>query len=128
MLGRGMGVNTIVVAVSAAVGPPVAAAILAVASWPWLFAISVRIGAVALVAARTLPRTPGAARRFDIVSALLNALFFGLLIVALDGAGHGEGVLGVALEAAVALLAGVALLLRHLPPPPPFLPAHPPPI
>jgi len=122
MLGRGIGVNTIVVAVSAALGPTVAAAILAVASWPWLFAINVPIGAVALVAARTLPRTPGAARRFDIVSALLNALFFGLLIVALDGAGHGEGVLGVALEAAVALLAGVALVLRQLPQTSPLLP------
>src|SRR5260221_371063 len=47
MLGRGIGVNTIVVAVSAALGPTVAAAILAVASWPWLFAINVPIGAVA---------------------------------------------------------------------------------
>ncbi len=122
MLGRGIGVNTIVVAVSAALGPTVAAAILAVASWPWLFAINVPIGAVALVAARSLPRTSRAARRFDIASALLNALFFGLLIITLDGAGHGEGALGVALEAAAALLAGVALVLRQLPQTSPLLP------
>jgi len=122
MLGRGIGVNTIVVAVSAALGPTVAAAILAVASWQWLFAINVPIGAVALVAAQTLPRTPRAARRFDVVSALLNAAFFGLLIVALDGAGHGEDALGVALEALAALLAGVALVLRQLPQTSPLLP------
>jgi DHA2 family multidrug resistance protein-like MFS transporter len=122
MLGRGIGINTIVVAVSAALGPTVAAAILAVASWQWLFAINVPIGAIALVTARTLPRTPGAVRRFDFASALLNALFFGLLIIALDGAGHGEGALGVVLEAGAALLLGIALVLRQLPQTSPLLP------
>ncbi|MDT8267539.1 MFS transporter, partial [Roseomonas sp. DSM 102946] len=37
-LGRGIGVNALVVAVSSAIGPTVASAILAVANWPWLFA------------------------------------------------------------------------------------------
>ena len=35
-LGRGMGINAVVVAVSAAGGPTLAAAILSVASWQWL--------------------------------------------------------------------------------------------
>ena len=122
MLGRGIGLNAVVVAMSAALGPTVAAAILAVASWPWLFAINVPIGAVALALARTLPRVPRAKRRFDIASAVLNAAFFGLLITALDGAGHGERTLGVVAEALAALAAGVALVLRQLPQTSPLLP------
>ena len=43
-LGRGIGINAMVVAVSAAVGPTVAAGILAVATWPSLFAVNVPIG------------------------------------------------------------------------------------
>ena len=37
-LGRGIGYNVLVVATSSAAGPSVAAGIMAVASWPWLFA------------------------------------------------------------------------------------------
>jgi DHA2 family multidrug resistance protein-like MFS transporter len=122
MLGRGIGINAVVVACSAALGPTVAAAILAVAPWPWLFAVNVPVGIVALVAARALPRAPGARRRFDVASALLNALFFGLHIAAIDGAGHGEEALLVALEALAALFAGALLVLRQLPQTAPLLP------
>ncbi len=41
MLGRGIGINAVVVATSAAVGPTLASAILSVANWPWLFAVNV---------------------------------------------------------------------------------------
>ncbi len=122
MLGRGIGINAVVVAVSAAIGPTVAAAILAVASWQWLFAVNVPVGLVALVAARALPRSPPSRRRFDTPSALLNALFFGFLIIAIDGAGHGENWGLVGGEAAAALGAGVALVLRQLPQTSPLLP------
>jgi len=122
MLGRGIGINAVVVACSAALGPTVAAAILAVAPWPWLFAVNVPVGLVALAAARALPRVPGARRRFDIASAVLNAVFFGLLIAAIDGAGHGEAALLVALETLGALFAGALLVLRQLPQTAPLLP------
>ena len=122
LLGRGIGVVALVVAVSAAVGPTVASAILSVASWPWLFAVNVPIGIATLVAAQALPRTPGAARRFDLPSAVLNALFFGLLIVAIDSVGHGERALLVALAIAGAAASGVALVARQLPQASPLLP------
>lgn len=48
-LGRGMGINSLIVACSSAAGPTVAAAILSVASWQWLFAINLPIGIVALL-------------------------------------------------------------------------------
>lgn len=121
-LGRGIGTIALVVAVSAAVGPTVAAAILSFTTWPWLFAINVPIGVVALVAARALPRTPRATRKFDTLSALLNALFFGVLIVAIDSIGHGERALYSVLAFAGAALACAALVVRQLPQASPLLP------
>jgi MFS transporter, DHA2 family, multidrug resistance protein len=122
LLGRGIGLVAIVVAVAAALGPTVAAAILAVAPWHWLFAVNLPVALVALLAARALPRNRGVARRFDVLSALLNALFFGLLIIAIDGTAHGQGAVGIIGEAILAVAAGAALVLRQLPQPAPLLP------
>src|SRR5580692_11492125 len=47
-LGRGLGFNAFVVASFSALGPSIAAAILSVATWHWLFAINVPLGMVAL--------------------------------------------------------------------------------
>lgn len=90
-LGRGMGINAVVVAVSAAGGPTLAAAILSVASWQWLFAVNVPIGVAALVLAiRYLPANPVKVRerRFDWASAVMNALTFGLFIFSIEGFTH----------------------------------------
>ena len=90
-LGRGMGINAVVVAVSAAGGPTLAAAILSVASWQWLFAVNVPIGVAALVlAVRYLPANPVKVRerRFDWASAVMNALTFGLFIFSIEGFTH----------------------------------------
>lgn len=122
MLGRGIGIVALVVAVSAAVGPTVAAAILSVASWPWLFAVNVPTGVATMLAARALPRTPRSGGRFDYLSALLNALFFGPLILGVDGLGHGGRAPFVALAFGGAAVAGVALVVRQLPQPAPLLP------
>ena len=43
-LGRGIGLNGLVVALSAAVAPSLASGILAVGPWPWLFAVNVPFG------------------------------------------------------------------------------------
>ena len=48
LLGRGMGINSMFVASSSTVGPSVAAAILSVAPWPYLFAINLPLGIVAI--------------------------------------------------------------------------------
>lgn len=80
-LGRGMGINSFIVAVSSAAGPTVAAAILSVASWQWLFLINVPLGIAALLfALRYLPANgaKSAMPRFDLPSAVMNALTFGL--------------------------------------------------
>ncbi|MCP1559296.1 UNVERIFIED_ORG: DHA2 family multidrug resistance protein-like MFS transporter [Methylobacterium sp. SuP10 SLI 274] len=106
LIGRGVGNVALIVAVASAAGPTVAAAILSVAAWPWLFLVNLPVGLVALaVGARTLPRTPRSARRFDLRSASLNALTVGLLIVGLDAFADPDtrGLAVAAIAAAVAV-------------------------
>lgn len=106
-LGRGIGFNALVVAGSSAAGPSVAAAIMSVLSWPWLFALQVPAGVLALwLAHRFLPRTPLAGHPFDPLSAVLNAITFGLFIMALDGIGRGQGPATVLIEFAVSMVVG----------------------
>ncbi|HLJ60921.1 MAG TPA: MFS transporter [bacterium] len=113
-LGQGIGLNTLVIATSSAAGPTVAAGVLAVASWPWLFLINVPLGAVAFVlAVRALPRTEPSGHRFDVASAVLSAMCFGLLIVGIDSLGHGFGVAAVAAELAGAGVLGTVLVRRQ---------------
>ena len=121
-LGRGLGVNALVVAVSSASGPSVAAGILSIASWPWLFGINVPLGLLALALGGALPRTPRSRHRFDFISAVLNAATFGLFIAVLDGIAHGEAAWLVALELAGSLVAGFVFVRRQWGLPAPMLP------
>ncbi len=114
-LGRGVGFNALVVGVSTAIGPSVAAAILSVASWPFLFAVNVPAGLVALgFAMRTLPDTPRAGHRFDLPSALLNALTFGALIFCIGEAAHSASWGATLGMAALAAASGTLLVRRQL--------------
>ena len=122
-LGQGVGNMAVVVAASAAASPSVAAAILSVASWHWLFLINVPIGALALLlAARTLPATPRAAGRVDLQSVVLNALTFGLLIAGVNQIGQGGSPSLALIEIAAGAAIGVALVRRQLKLPAPLLP------
>jgi MFS transporter, DHA2 family, multidrug resistance protein len=113
-LGRGIGVNALVVATSAAVGPTVAAAILAVGTWPYLFAINIPLGVLTMALGwRMLPHTTRGAHNFDWQSAGLSAITFGLGIAAIDSVGHGETLLVCASEFAIAAVAGFLLVVRQ---------------
>jgi MFS transporter, DHA2 family, multidrug resistance protein len=123
MLGRGIAINALVVAVASAVGPTLAAGILAVATWPWLFAINIPFGIAALAIGRmALPHTPHVARTFDWPSALLSAVVFGVGIGAIDSVGHGEPSAYWLSEFVVAGVAGFLLIRRQLYEASPLLP------
>jgi MFS transporter, DHA2 family, multidrug resistance protein len=122
-LGRGIGYNVLIVATSSAAGPSVAAAILGIASWPWLFAIQVPFGVVSLLMSlRFLPRSPLTSHAFDILSAAMNAVTLGLFIIGLDGIGHGERLPLVAAELGGSVVMGVIFVRRQLKLRPPMLP------
>ena len=89
-LGEGVGLNATVVAIASVAGPTLAAGILSVASWPWLFAINVPVGVVTFfMGRRYLPdnavRVLG--HRFNWKEALLNAATFGLFIGCVEALG-----------------------------------------
>ncbi|QDD66951.1 MFS transporter [Herbaspirillum seropedicae] len=122
-LGRGVGLNTLIVAIAFTVGPSVASGILAIAPWPWLFAVNVPLGVLAVVlAVPSLPHTSLARHAFDLRSALLNAAAFGLLILAIGEGAHQAQASVVGLELAAAILCGLFLLKRELSHPAPMLP------
>ena len=115
MLGRGVGLNALMVSLAAAAGPSVASAILAVGSWEWLFAVNVPIGLFNLVlAAYALPYSPLGDHRLDWISTGLNAITFGLLFIGVDGLTHGTRLDWTAVgEVGAAIVAGVALARRE---------------
>ena len=86
ILGRGMALNAMCIAIATAAGPTIAGAILSVASWHWLFLINVPLGIAAFfIGWRLLPQNPRADHkpRFDRVSAFENMVVFGLIFYAL---------------------------------------------
>jgi DHA2 family multidrug resistance protein-like MFS transporter len=122
-LGRGVGLNATVGSISAALGPTVAAAILSVATWPWLFAVNLPLGLIAVpIAWRALPDTPRSGTRFDAASAALSAATFGLLITAIAGLGHGEVLSGVGAELVLTFGLAAVLVARQLARTAPLLP------
>lgn len=121
--GRGIGYNALVVAVMSAIGPTVASAILAVAPWPWLFAVNVPLGLAALAAGRfALPDNPRSPHRFDIVSAALSAGAFGLLVLAISEGGHQASAPLVIVAFAAALAFAWLLVNRQAAHPAPIFP------
>ncbi|ALS65328.1 MFS transporter [Pandoraea apista] len=122
-LGRGVALNSLIVAVSSAAGPTIAAGVLSIAHWPWLFAINVPLGIIAFaIAVRSLPDTVRASHPFDWVGALLSALTFGLLISGIDSFGHGQDRWLVAVELVAAVVIGSVFVRRQRRQPVPLLP------
>ncbi|MBS0640820.1 MAG: MFS transporter [Acetobacteraceae bacterium] len=122
-LGRGVATVALVVATSSAAGPSIAAAILAVASWHWLFLVNVPFGLLAWVlAVRSLPMTPVSGHRFDWISAGLNAATFGLLLIGLDGFGEHSARPVMAAELVLGSVAAVVFIRRQLRMAAPMLP------
>lgn len=125
ILGRGMSLNAMVVAVASAAGPSVAGSILSFASWQWLFVINIPIGIAAwAIGYRLLPYNPPAStsRRFDMPSALANALTFGLLIYSLEGFAHEERHLYIGIQLVLFAVIGTYYVRRQLRASVPILP------
>ncbi len=84
MLGTVIGFNAMVIAISSAAGPGIAGAILAVAHWPWLFAVNVPIGIIILLSGGLLSKVGGLTRRLSKSVLLANALMFVLFFTGAD--------------------------------------------
>jgi DHA2 family multidrug resistance protein-like MFS transporter len=97
VLGRGIALNSMVVATASVAGPTVAALVLSVASWRWLFVIQVPLALLVLVLAqRALPRNaaPAAAPGPKWLDVFLNMATFSLVFLAADMLGARRGATG----------------------------------
>jgi DHA2 family multidrug resistance protein-like MFS transporter len=91
LFGRGVAINSAVIAAASAAGPSVAAAVLSVASWPWLFAINIPLGSLVFALGwRALPANPPRPpnrERMATADVVLNALMFGLVLLGAQSLG-----------------------------------------
>jgi DHA2 family multidrug resistance protein-like MFS transporter len=133
LLGRGIAINSLVVATASVAGPSIAAAVLSVASWPWLFALNVPFGLLSVwLGRKALPDNHAkAAGRLSPIDVGLNALMFGLVFLGVDGLGvRIETVPGAAAgslwlplaELAAGIVIGVIYVRRQLAQPLPLFP------
>ena len=94
LLGRGIALNSVVVATSSVAGPTVAALVLSVAPWPWLFIIQLPLCVFVLFLGRHgLPanRVKPSAQPLSAVDVAMNIAMFSLVFLGADalGARHG---------------------------------------
>jgi DHA2 family multidrug resistance protein-like MFS transporter len=113
-LGQGMALNSLVVATASMAGPTVAAAILSVASWHWLFAMNLPLGLyIWRLGRRALPANPPSAHdapRFSAIDLLLNGAMFTLIFLGGSRLGVGAAAqTGGGAAGAWLLLAGLAV-------------------
>ena len=120
LLGAVIGWNATVIALSAAAGPTIGSTILVASSWPWLFAVNLPVGAVALVAAMALPRPSGTGRRPDLPSVALNGVAFASLVLGVDRVAEAPGLAAGLLALSAASF--VALIRREMPRAAPLIP------
>lgn len=113
-LGRGTGAMSTMVASTAAAGPTIGGAILAIASWPWLFLINVPIGIIdTFLMTKTLPNIPGTGRLrdFDAIGALLAGIAISAFTLGVEAAAHDAFSLGGL--CVLAAFASAAFFIRH---------------
>jgi MFS transporter, DHA2 family, multidrug resistance protein len=123
LMGRAFGYNALVVATMTTAGPTVAAIILAFGPWPWLFAINIPIGIVAIaIGLKTLPQTPRAAHRFDFIGAVFASGGLGFFIIGISSAAHHAHIAVVAIQLVAAVVFGWLAMRRHAGHPAPMLP------
>jgi len=124
VLGRGMSINAMAVAVSSAAGPSIAGLILSTLSWHWLFAINIPLGIISFwIGYRMLPRSSNAKKRtVGFLDCIGNVLTFGLMIYALEGFAHHESRAIVSIAFVAFLVIGYFYLRSQLNTSAPLLP------
>lgn len=89
MLGRGLGLNAMFVAVGFTLGPVIASSILAIASWHWLFLVNIPFAVPSIVLAlRYVPTGKQVSQEFEPGPAILCMAVLGLFTLGFCLSGH----------------------------------------
>ncbi len=113
VLGRGLALNAMLIAIATAAGPTIAGGILSMASWHWLFLINVPFGIVAFILGKkllpyNLPKQDKT--KYDWVSSIENIVVFGLIFYSLGSfARKGDTITNICL-----LLAGIVIGILYV--------------
>jgi DHA2 family multidrug resistance protein-like MFS transporter len=98
-LGTGLGINSVIVASSAALAPTMGGYIVGHAHWHWVFVAAAPLAVVSLLLGQSLPDNQPQDRKTDWASAVWSALTMLLLIGGLQLGTHDTIVLGAAIGA-----------------------------
>ena len=122
-LGRGLGINAVIVSISAAIAPTLGGLVLSVGHWPWVFACAVPFGIVSLLLGwRALPDPEPRDEPYDIGGALLCAATFGLTISGLEALVHGDSPIVALAIVAAGIVFAIIFVRRELSEPRPIMP------
>ncbi len=122
-LGRGLSFNTMIATIAASLAPIIGGAILAVASWPWLFAMVIPFGPLSiLIGRKSLPEGSRNNAPYDFLGAAMCAATFGLAITGLESAIHGFSPIVPIALVALSVALGFVFVRRELGQPQPVFP------
>ena len=125
ILGRGMALNAMCIAIATAAGPTIAGALLSITTWHWLFLINIPLGVGAfIIGLRLLPENPKMEHkpRFDWISAVENMIVFGLIFYALGNFARKGDLLTSVILLASGIITGIFYLRRQFNREQPLLP------
>ncbi len=121
-LGRGLGINSVIVSSSAAAAPTIGGLVLGIAPWPWVFACAIPFAILSLVLGRALPDPRPRHSHFDLLGAIMCMAMFGLVIGGLESGVHGNSPVVSAAIVATGALIGWYFVRRERDDPNPILP------
>lgn len=121
IISKGLALVALAVAIPGALGPTIAATILAAAKWPWLFLLNVPFGLAVPLFIAAAPADVGIARPLDLLGTALNALAFGFFVVGVGTLGIGDQRVAIG-EIVVGLVCFSLLVRQQLRHPMPMLP------
>ena len=119
-MGRGIGMNAMMVGLMSVIGPTLGSFILSISNWHWIFLINLPLGLIVLLGVKYLPDVQPVKGRFDWQSAALSMTTVGLLIVGIDYSS--TYVWQSACLIALGMATGVVLVRRSYQQPAPLVP------
>ncbi len=121
-LGRGLGINSVVVTSASTLAPTIGGIVIGHAPWPWIFAAAMPFALAALAMGRLLPAPEPRPGPYDIKGALLFATTFFLVFAGIESATHGGPLAVSAIVTFVGIGFGIVFVRRELRSETPILP------
>lgn len=121
-LGRGMGVNSVVVSSALAFAPTLGGLVLSIGPWPWVFASAVPFAIISLFLGRALPDPAPRAEPYDVLGAVLCAGTFGLIIFGLESLVHGDSPVVASAIVVTGIIVAIVFVRHEVVEPRPILP------